>query len=63
MHIKFFLSLCIFFFLLLLPVLAMSRARADVYFAPDPTDQIKALAAGMAEVRTLYAYDAGSTPV
>ena len=43
--------------------LAMSRARADVYFAPDPTDQIKALAAGMAEVRTLYAYDAGSTPV
>jgi salicylate hydroxylase len=43
--------------------LAMSRARADVYFAPDPADQIKALAAGMAEVRTLYAYDAGSTPV
>ena len=43
--------------------LAMSRARADVYFAPDPADQITALAAGMAEVRTLYAYDAGSTPV
>lgn len=43
--------------------LAMSRARADVYFAPDPADQVKALAAGMAEVRTLYAYDAGSTPV
>ena len=26
--------------------LTMSRARADVYFAPDPADQIKALAAG-----------------
>ena len=43
--------------------LAMSRARTEVYFAPDPADQIKALVAGMAELRTLYAYDAGSTPV
>lgn len=43
--------------------LAMSRARTEVYFAPDPQDQIKALAAGMAELRTLYSYDAGSVPV
>jgi salicylate hydroxylase len=42
---------------------AMSRARSEVYFAPDPKDQIKALAAGMAELRTLYSYDAGSVPV
>ncbi len=43
--------------------LAMSRARAEVYFARDPSEQVKALAAGMAELRSLYAYDAGSVPV
>lgn len=42
---------------------AMSRARSEVYFAPDPKEQIKALAGGMAELRTLYSYDAGSVPV
>ena len=43
--------------------LAMSRARSEVYFAPDPAGQVKALAAGMAELRTLYTYDAGAVPV
>lgn len=43
--------------------LAMSRARAKLYFADDPQQQVKALADGMAELRTLYDYDAGSVPV
>ncbi len=41
-------------------VLEMSRARAALYFADDPEEQVKALASGMAELRTLYAYDAAS---
>ena len=41
----------------------MSRARAKLYFADDPQQQVKALADGMAELRTLYDYDAGSVPV
>ena len=40
--------------------LAMSRSRAELYFADDPQQQVKALGAGMAELRTLYDYDAGS---
>jgi len=40
--------------------LAMSRSRAALYFADDPQQQVKALAAGMAELRTLYDYDAGA---
>jgi salicylate hydroxylase len=44
-------------------VLAMSRARSDLYFAPDPSAQVRALAAGMAELRTLYHYDAGSVEI
>lgn len=43
--------------------LAMSRARALTYFADDPAQQVKALGAGMAELRTLYDYDAGGVPV
>lgn len=43
--------------------LAMSRARAKLYFAEDPQQQVRALADGMAEVRTLYDYDAGNAPV
>jgi 2-polyprenyl-6-methoxyphenol hydroxylase-like FAD-dependent oxidoreductase len=40
--------------------LAMSRARADLYFGNEPAEQVKALTAGMAELRTLYDYDAGT---
>ena len=40
--------------------LVMSRARALTYFADDPAQQVRALGAGMAELRTLYDYDAGS---
>jgi 2-polyprenyl-6-methoxyphenol hydroxylase-like FAD-dependent oxidoreductase len=40
--------------------LVMSRSRAELYFADDPQQQVKALGAGMAELRTLYDYDAGS---
>lgn len=40
--------------------LAMSRARAGLYFGNEPAEQVKALAAGMAELRTLYDYDAGA---
>lgn len=43
--------------------LAMSRARAALYFADDPSQQVRALGAGMAEMRTLYDYDAGTAPV
>jgi 2-polyprenyl-6-methoxyphenol hydroxylase-like FAD-dependent oxidoreductase len=43
--------------------LAMSRARADLYFAEDPAAQVTALGKGMAELRTLYEYDAGMVPV
>jgi salicylate hydroxylase len=43
--------------------LAMSRARASLYFADDPATMVKALGAGMAELRTLYDYDGGSVPV
>ncbi len=43
--------------------LVMSRARALTYFADDPAQQVRALGAGMAELRTLYDYDAGATPV
>lgn len=39
--------------------LAMSRARSELYFADDPQQQVQALGAGMAELRTLYDYDAG----
>jgi hypothetical protein len=41
----------------------MSRARASLYFADDPATMVKALGAGMAELRTLYDYDGGSVPV
>jgi hypothetical protein len=41
----------------------MSRARALTYFADDPAQQVRALGAGMAELRTLYDYDAGTVPV
>jgi 2-polyprenyl-6-methoxyphenol hydroxylase-like FAD-dependent oxidoreductase len=40
--------------------LAMSRARANLYFGDDPAEQVKALTAGMMELRTLYDYDAGA---
>jgi len=40
--------------------LTMSRSRAKLYFADDPQQQVLALGAGMAEIRTLYDYDAGS---
>ena len=40
--------------------LAMSRARADLYFGDEPAEQVKALTAGMTELRTLYDYDAGA---
>jgi salicylate hydroxylase len=40
-------------------VLAMSRQRAARYFADDPAEQRQALADGMAELRSLYDYDAG----
>ena len=40
--------------------LAMSRSRAELYFADEPAEQIRALGQGMAELRTLYDYDAGS---
>lgn len=43
--------------------LEMSRARGKLYFADDPDDQARLLGAGMAEVRTLYDYDAGAVPV
>lgn len=43
--------------------LAMSRSRAALYFADEPAQQVRALGAGMAELRTLYDYDAGSAPV
>lgn len=43
--------------------LVMSRARALTYFADEPMQQVKALGAGMAELRTLYDYDAGSVAV
>jgi salicylate hydroxylase len=43
--------------------LVMSRSRALTYFADDPLQQVKALGAGMAELRTLYDYDAGAAPV
>lgn len=43
--------------------LAMSRSRAELYFAEDPRQQVRALGAGMAELRTLYDYDAGSVPL
>jgi len=43
--------------------LEMSRSRAALYFADDPWQQVKALGAGMAELRTLYEYDAGSVTV
>ena len=39
--------------------LTMSRSRAALYFADDPQQQVRALGAGMAELRTLYDYDAG----
>ncbi len=44
-------------------VLEMSRARANLYFAPDPQSQVRALGEGFIELRTLYDYDAASTPV
>jgi salicylate hydroxylase len=43
--------------------LVMSRARSLTYFADDPAQQVRALGAGMAELRTLYDYDAGSVAV
>lgn len=43
--------------------LVMSRSRSELYFADDPLQQVKALGAGMAELRTLYDYDAGSATV
>lgn len=41
--------------------LEMSRSRAALYFADDPLQQVRALGAGMAELRTLYDYDAGES--
>jgi hypothetical protein len=38
----------------------MSRARSELYFANEPSEQVRALGAGMAEIRTLYDYDAGT---
>lgn len=43
--------------------LQMSRARAELYFADEPAQQVRALGAGMAELRTLYDYDAGNAIV
>lgn len=43
--------------------LHMSRRRAESYFSDDPDTQVQALAAGMAELRTLYDYDAGEVPL
>jgi hypothetical protein len=43
--------------------LLMSRARSELYFADDPMQQVRALGAGMAELRTLYDYDAAMVPV
>ncbi|MFO1425950.1 MAG: FAD-dependent monooxygenase [Steroidobacteraceae bacterium] len=43
--------------------LEMARARAAVYFSDDPAQQVQQLAAGMAEMRTLYDYDAGRVAV
>jgi salicylate hydroxylase len=43
--------------------LQMSRARAELYFADDPQQQVRALGAGMAELRTLYDYDVATVPV
>lgn len=40
--------------------LVMSRARSELYFANEPSEQVRALGAGMAEIRTLYDYDAGT---
>lgn len=39
--------------------LTMSRSRSELYFADDPQQQVRALGTGMAEIRTLYDYDAG----
>jgi salicylate hydroxylase len=43
--------------------LEMSRSRSELYFADDPAQQVRALGAGMAELRTLYDYDAGSVAI
>ncbi len=43
--------------------LEMSRSRADLYFADDSAEQVRALGASMREIRTLYDYDAGSVAV
>lgn len=43
--------------------LQMSRSRSALYFADDPAAQVKALGAGMAEIRTLYDYDAGAVAI
>jgi salicylate hydroxylase len=43
--------------------LAMSRSRDSLYFGDDPAQQVRALGAGMAELRTLYEYDAGTIEV
>ncbi len=43
--------------------LTMSRARSLTYFADEPAQQVRALGAGMAELRSLYDYDAGQVPV
>ncbi|MBK6598416.1 MAG: FAD-dependent monooxygenase [Proteobacteria bacterium] len=43
--------------------LEMSRARAHLYFDDDPGEQVRALGAGMRELRSLYDYDAGRVPV
>jgi hypothetical protein len=41
----------------------MSRSRAPLFFGDEPAQQVRELGAGMAEIRTLYDYDAGSVPV
>jgi salicylate hydroxylase len=43
--------------------LHMSRARSELYFADDPQQQVRALGAGMAELRTLYDYDVATVAV
>lgn len=43
--------------------LHMSRSRSELYFANDPQQQVRALGAGMAELRTLYDYDVATAPV
>lgn len=43
--------------------LAMSRSRDTLYFGDDPAQQVRALGAGMAELRTLYEYDPGTIDV